>query len=71
MLAAGSAKRQLLRAGVYLGLSVPVAKGTISGGLRHDFVRVSGNDPLETGVDGFLQQGVGATTLFFGYGLKF
>jgi hypothetical protein len=71
VVAAESARRQLLRAGVYLGLSVPVATGTIRGGVRHDFVQVSGDDPLESRVDGFLQQGVATTTLFFGYGMNF
>jgi len=68
---ADSADRRLLRTGIYLGLSVPVANGAIRGGLRHDFVKVSGDDPLATGVDSFLQQGVGATTLFVGYNLRF
>jgi Legionella pneumophila major outer membrane protein precursor len=66
-----TANQRLVSAGVYLGLSVPTSKGTIRGGLRHDFVEVSGEQPLSSDDDSILQQGVGATTLFLGYSLTF
>lgn len=71
ILSSGSENRQLISAGLYLGLSVPLANGTVRGGVRHDFVQAMGGDPIASGVDGFLQQGIGATTLFFGYSQTF
>ncbi|MEO8532042.1 MAG: Lpg1974 family pore-forming outer membrane protein [Deltaproteobacteria bacterium] len=66
----GSVRRELVNAGAYLGLSLPIGSGDFRGGFRRDFVEVSCDDPLAIGT-GFLQAGVASTTFFLGYDLKF